>query len=89
MTTVTYAAEHLSRLIEQGFGHYSLKLCTRGLESLRPDGRELDLCKPDSYAETAHDGRKVAYLRARDGDWCSAQNPYPDDITPPPYGDKT
>jgi hypothetical protein len=61
MTSVTQA-EHLSRLIEQGFGHYSLKLGTRGLESLRPDGRELDLCPPDCYAETAHDGHELAYL---------------------------
>ena len=35
MTTVPYAAEYLSRLIEQGYGDYHLKLCTRGLESLR------------------------------------------------------
>jgi hypothetical protein len=56
------AAEYLSRLIEQGFGHYSLKLGTRGLESLRPDGRELDLCPPDCCAETAHDGHELAYL---------------------------
>ena len=68
MTSVTQAAEHLSRLIEQGFGHYNLKLGTRGLESLRPEGRELDLCPPDTCAETAHDGREVAYLRACDGD---------------------
>ena len=68
MTLVTQAAEYLSRLIEQGFGHYSLKLGTRGLESLRPDGREIDLCPPDCCAETANDGRKVAYLRAGDGD---------------------
>ena len=68
MTSVTQAAEHLSRLIEQGFGHYSLKLGTRGLESLRPNGREIDLCLPDHCAETAHDGREVAYLRACDGD---------------------
>jgi len=26
------------------------------------------LCLPDHSAETAHDGRKVAYLRAGDGD---------------------
>jgi len=68
MTTVTQAAEYLSRLIEQGFGHYSIKLGTRGLESLRPEVRELDLCLPDHSAETAHDGREVAYLRASDGD---------------------
>ena len=68
MTSVTQAAEYLSRLIEQGFGHYSLKLGTRGLASLRPEGRELDLCLPDHCAETAQDGRKVAYLRACDGD---------------------
>lgn len=41
---------------------------SRGLESLRPEGRELDLCRPDTCAETAHDGREVAYLRAGDGD---------------------
>jgi hypothetical protein len=41
MTTVAQAAAHLSRLIDQGFGHYSLKLGTRGLESLRPDGASL------------------------------------------------
>jgi len=34
MTTVTQAAEHLSRLIEQGFGHYNLKLGTRAAVSL-------------------------------------------------------
>ncbi len=68
MTTVAQAAEYLSRPIEQGFGHYSLKLGTRGLESLRHEGRELDLCLPDHSAETAHDGREVAYLRACDGD---------------------
>ena len=68
MTTVTQAAEYIAHLIDQGFGDYRLKLCTRGLESLRAGDRELDLCKPVSYAETAHDGRKVAYLRARDGD---------------------
>ncbi len=62
MTTVAQAAAHLSRLIEQGFGHYSLKLGTRGLASLRPDGRELDLCLPDTCAETAHDGHELAYL---------------------------
>jgi len=65
--TVTQAAEYLSRLIEQGFGHYNLKLGTRGLESLRTNGRELDLCLPDHCAETAHDGREVAYLRVCDG----------------------
>ena len=68
MILVTQAAEYLSRLIEQGFGHYSIKLGTRGLESLRPNGREIDLCLPDHCAETAHDGREVAYLRACDGD---------------------
>lgn len=66
MTTVAKSAEYLSRLIEQGFGDYQLKLGMRGLESLRPDGRELDLCPPDCCAETAHDGRKVAYLRVCD-----------------------
>ncbi|MER2518566.1 MAG: hypothetical protein ABTR92_19580 [Candidatus Accumulibacter phosphatis] len=35
MPTVTQAAEYLAHLIEQGFGHYSLQLGTRGLESLR------------------------------------------------------
>ena len=68
MTTVTRVSDHLSHLGAQGFGHYSLKLGTRGLESLRPDGREIDLCPPDCCAETANDGRKVAYLRAGDGD---------------------
>ena len=68
MTSVNGVSEYLSSLIEQGFGHYSLKLGTRGLESLRPEGRDLDLCLPDPCAETAHDGRKVAYLRACDGD---------------------
>ena len=63
MTTVTQAAEYISRLIEQGFGHYSLRLGTRGLESLRPEGRELDLCPPDCYAETAHDGHELAICR--------------------------
>ena len=57
------AAEYLSHLIEQGFGHYSLKLGTRGLESLRPEGRELDLCPPDHCAETAHDGHELAICR--------------------------
>ena len=68
MTTVTRVSDHLSHLGAQGFGHYSLKLGTRGLESLRPEVRELDLCLPDHSAETAHDGREVAYLRACDGD---------------------
>ena len=68
MTSVKVVSNYLSHLIEQGFGHYSLKLGTRGLESLRPEGRELDLCLPDHCAETAHDGREVAYLRACDGD---------------------
>ena len=68
MTTVKQSAEYISRLIEQGFSHYRLRLGTRGLESLRPEGRDLDLCLPDPCAETAHDGRKVAYLRAGDGD---------------------
>ena len=67
MTSVAQAAEYLSNLIDQGFGHYSLKLGTRGLESLRPEGRELDLCLPDHCSETANDGREVAYLRACDG----------------------
>ena len=62
MTSVYNAAAYLARLIEQGFGDYQLKLCTRGLESLRPDGRELDLCLPDTCAETAHDGHELAYL---------------------------
>lgn len=68
MTTVTQTAEYLASLIKQGFGDYQLKLGTRGLDSLRPDGRELDLCLPDVCAETAHDGREVAYLRVCDGD---------------------
>ena len=68
MTTAKQSAEYISRLIEQGFGHYRLRLGTRGLESLRPEGRDLDLCLPDHSAETAHDGREVAYLRASDGD---------------------
>ena len=68
MTTITRISDYLSHLIEKGFGHYSLKLGTRGLESLRPDGREIDLCPPDCCAETENDGRKVAYLRASDGD---------------------
>ena len=68
MTFVKVVSNYLSHLIEQGFGHYSLKLGTRGLEYLRPKGRELDLCLPDHSAETAHDGREVAYLRASDGD---------------------
>ncbi len=62
MTTVTQAAEYLSHLVEKGFGHYSLKLGTRGIDSLRPEGRELGLCLPDTCAETAHDGRELAYL---------------------------
>jgi hypothetical protein len=68
MTSVKVVSNYLSHLIEQGFGHYSLKLGTRGLESLRPEGREFALCPPDCCAETANDGRKVAYLRACDGD---------------------
>lgn len=68
MTSVKVVSNYLSHLIEQGFGHYSLKLGTRGLESLRPEVRDLDLCLPDHSAETAHDGREVAYLRASDGD---------------------
>ena len=68
MTSVKVVSDYLSRLIEQGFGDYRLKLGTRGLESLRPEGRELDLCPPDCCAETAHDWREVAYLRACDGD---------------------
>ena len=68
MTSVKVVSNYLSHLIEQGFGHYSLKIGARGLESLRPEGRELGLCLPDTCAETAHDGRKVAYLRACDGD---------------------
>jgi hypothetical protein len=67
MTTIIQATEYLSRLIDQGFGHYNLKIGTRGLDSLLPEGRELDLCLPDCCAETAHDGREVAYLRACDG----------------------
>ena len=62
MTSVKFVSDYL------GFGHYSLKLGTRGLESIRTEGRELDLCLPDHSAETAHDGREVAYLRACDGD---------------------
>ena len=68
MTTVTRVSDHLSHLGAQGFGDYRRKIGTRGLESLRPEGRELDLCPPDCCAETAHDGREVAYLRACDGD---------------------
>ena len=68
MTSVKVVSDYLAHLIEQGFGHYSLKLGTRGLESLRPEGREIGLCLPDCCAETAHDGREVAYLRASDGD---------------------
>ena len=68
MTSVKVVSDHLSHPINQGFGHYSLRLGTRGLESLRPEGREIDLCLPDHSAETAHDGREVAYLRASDGD---------------------
>ena len=68
MNSVKVVSNYLSHLIEQGFGHYSLKLGTRGLESPRPEGRELDLCLPYHCAETAHDGREVAYLRASDGD---------------------
>lgn len=68
MTSVKVVSDYLSRLIDQGFSHYNLKLGTRVLESLRPDGRELDLCLPDACAEVANDGREVAYLRACDGD---------------------
>ena len=68
MTSVKVVSNYLSHLIEQGFGHYSLKLGTRGLESLRQEGRELDLCLPDSCAEVSSDGREAAYLRAGDGD---------------------
>ena len=68
MTSVKVVSNYLSRLIEQGFGDYRRKIGTRGLESLRPEGRELGLCLPDTCAETAHAGRKVAYLRASDGD---------------------
>ena len=62
MTSVKVVSDYLSRLIDQGFSHYSLKLGTRGLESLRPEGRELDLCLPDTCAETAHDVHELAYL---------------------------
>lgn len=68
MTSVKFVSDYLASLIDQGFGHYSLKLGTHGLDSLRPEGRELDLCLPDHCAETASDGRKVAYLMASDGD---------------------
>jgi len=68
MTSVYNAASYLARLIKRGMGGYRLKLGTRGLESLRTEGVELDLCLPDHCAETASDGRKVAYLRACDGD---------------------
>jgi hypothetical protein len=38
MTTVTQASEYMAHLSDGGFGRYSLKLGTRGLESLRLKG---------------------------------------------------
>lgn len=63
MTSVKVVSDYLSHLIEQGFGHYSLKLGTRGLESMRLEGREIGLCLPDTCAETAHDGHELAICR--------------------------
>lgn len=36
MTSVKVVSDYLSRLIEHGFGHYSLKLGTRGLSRFAP-----------------------------------------------------
>jgi hypothetical protein len=36
MTSVKAVSDYMAALIDQGFGHYRLKLGTRGLESLRP-----------------------------------------------------
>lgn len=53
MTSVYTAASYLDRLIKRGMGGYKLTLGTRGMVSLRPQGRTLNLELPHLGDEIA------------------------------------
>lgn len=67
MTTVLEAASYLIKQCRLGRGHWRMKLGTRGLESLRPKGKVLDLVIPQQGDEASHDGQNNVFLRASDG----------------------
>ena len=70
MTTVLEAASYLLAHCKRGRGHWRLKLGTRGLESLRPKGRVLDLTIPQQGDDASRDGQNNVFLRAAEPELC-------------------
>lgn len=63
MSTVEQIAKYLNGLCDIGCGKFDLKLCTRGMDSLRPSGKSLGLAVPVFDVGVDH-GKMVVFLRA-------------------------
>lgn len=61
-------ASYLLTHCKAGRGAWTVKLGTRGLDSLRSQGVPLDLVVPHASDEISHDGQHSIFLRASDGD---------------------
>ena len=66
MSTVSQIAKYLTELTELGYGDFNLKVGTRGVESLRPDGSSMNLIIP-SFDDGIDSGKKCVFLRADNG----------------------
>ena len=66
MSTVSQIAKYLAELTELGYGDFNLKVGTRGVESLRPNGSTLSLIIP-SFDDGIDSGKKCVFLRADNG----------------------
>lgn len=65
--TALEIASYLLRHCKEGRGAWSVKLGTRGLDSLRTKSAPLDLVVPHAPDEISHDGQHNVFLRASDG----------------------
>jgi len=66
MSTVSQIAKYLTELTELGYGDFNLKVGTRGVESLRPDGSPMNLIIT-SFDDGIGSGKKCVFLRADNG----------------------
>ena len=66
MSTVSQIAKYLTELTELGYGDFNLKVGTRGVESLRPDGSPMNLIIT-SFDDGIDSGKKSVFLRADNG----------------------
>ncbi len=65
--TALEIASYLLRHCKEGRSEWAVKLGTRGIDSLRPEGAPLDLVVPPAHDEISHDGQHNVFLRASDG----------------------